>query len=75
MKEILRDIIQTSDGKFVMIDTRDTADRGWETMIFQCDRNGRVSTRGWNKPLGERRYKTIEEANAGHAEIVNDWKL
>ena len=74
MKEILRDIIQTSDGKFVMIDTRDTADRGWETMVFQCDRNGRVSARGWSNPLGAMTYSNMENANFGHAKIVNDWK-
>lgn len=73
MKEILRDIIRTADGKFVMIDTRDTPDRGWETMVFKCDRNGRVSARGWSNPLGAMTYKSIENANAGHAKFVSRW--
>jgi len=75
LEEILRDIVRIADGRFILIDTRDTPDRGWETMVFKCNRNGCVSGADWSKPLCERRYKTIEEANTGHAEIVNDWKL
>lgn len=27
---------------YVWIDTCDTFDRGWETMVFRCDENGNV---------------------------------
>lgn len=64
-----------------MISTANTPDMGLETMVFPCWKEPQIvelwfttEVRGvdFGKPLEEltRHYKTVEEAKAGHREIV-----
>lgn len=75
MREVMRDVIKTARDKYVMIDTRYTSDHGWETMVFSCNRCGHVYENAWRNPLDEKLYPSIEEANAGHNEIVRKWRF
>jgi hypothetical protein len=34
--------VKTRTMGYVWIDTCNTFDRGWETMVFRCDENGKV---------------------------------
>jgi len=51
------------DGKHYFVSTNDTFDHGFETMIFRCDADGKVTD--WGDLFSER-YGTIEEATEGH---------
>lgn len=61
---------RTSSG-YAYIDTANTFDKGWETMVFECDRHGYVRT--WND-LYVRRYPNKQSARQGHAETVREWE-
>lgn len=71
-KEVrLSTTVMTSAG-YVWIDTNDTIDYGWETMVFKCDENGKVTS--WVE-LDVDRYDDYEEAKEGHERMVSEWKL
>ena len=52
---------------YVWIDTCDTFDRGWETMVFRCDENGNVLD--W-MDLDSELYINENNAFKGHDEMV-----
>lgn len=64
--------VQEPNGNYVWIDTRYTADHGWETMVFKCDDEGNVSDWGeldWNI------YDNEEEAIVGHQQMISKWGI
>ena len=65
------DIVRTRNGNYVFIDSRDTLDKGYETMVFECNENGVVDN--WLE-LDVARYKTIEEMTEGHVKMIYKWK-
>ena len=65
-----RDIVKMRNGKYVCIDTCWTMDHGWETMVFSCNKEGKVIK--W-QDLDCDIYTTKEEADKGHCEMVNKW--
>ena len=64
------DVIRTNSGEYVFIDTCWTMDHGWETMVFECDEDGIVTD--WCD-LDCDIYATKEQADIGHADMVNKW--
>lgn len=71
-KEVRLSTTVTTSTGYVWIDTNDTLDYGWETMVFKCDENGKVTS--WVE-LDVDRYDDYEEAKAGHERMVSEWKL
>ena len=69
--EAIHGIVQCADGQFVWIDSRETFESGYETMVFPCDSNGNVES--W-KDLDCERYSSYEEMEAGHTEMVAKWQ-
>lgn len=67
----MSDTIQAPDGKYYWIDTNDTPDHGWETMVFAAKANGDVTD--WGEKDADW-YDDFEEAEAGHKAIVEKWK-
>ena len=63
-------VIITRSGQYVLIDTCWTLDHGYETMVFECDPNGRVTS--WSD-LDVAWYHSKEEADIGHANMINKW--
>lgn len=63
--------VKTRTKGYVWIDTRDTFDRGWETMVFRCDENGNVSD--W-MDLDSELYICKDQAFKGHDKMVEKWK-
>ena len=63
--------VKTRTMGYVWIDTCDTFDRGWETMVFRCDENGNVSD--W-MDLDSELYICKDHAFKGHNEMVEKWK-
>lgn len=59
-----------NSGRYVLISTVLTYDVGWETMVFDCDRNGGIVN---YTDLDTRRYSNVLEAEAGHKEICDKW--
>ena len=70
MQEVIQDVVKSASKGYVLVDTRCTPDHGWETMVFKCNQKGTV--KNWTD-LDCRNYGTQQEANNGHAEIVNKW--
>lgn len=56
---------------YVWIDTCNTFDRGWETMVFRCDENGKVLD--W-MDLDSELYINKNNAAKGHDKMVEKWK-
>ena len=42
----------------------------WETMIFECDKNGNVSEKSWGNPLRAQTHHGYVVARNGHRDIV-----
>lgn len=63
--------VKTRTMGYVWIDTCDTFDRGWETMVFRCDENGNVLD--W-MDLDSELYINENNAAKGHDEMVEKWK-
>ena len=63
--------VTEKSGKFYFISTVDKFDSGWETLVFECDRNGNV--RDWNKPVDSDRHNNKEDAKVAHEEYVNKY--
>lgn len=59
------DVVQHND-KHYYIDTSYTFDHGWETMIFLCDKNGKI--KNWNHLYVET-YQNISTAMKKHEYI------
>ena len=71
MNEFTRDIVKTSNGKYVLVDTAWVSDFDcWETMVFKCRENGSVTS--WME-LDVKRYKTKDLAMRGHNEMIAKW--
>lgn len=72
MKEgfIKRSIVRTRSWRHVYIDTRKVPGYGYETMVFNCDKDGNVKS--W-MDIDCRTYQTEEEAEKGHKEVVEKW--
>lgn len=64
------DVIRTANGEFVVIDTCFTFDYGWETMVFPCKEDGYILD---FSELDVNRYISPEDADIGHAEMINKW--
>ena len=64
----MRDLVKTRKGH-VLIDTR-YMNYGWESVLFKADGAGNVVDYG---RLDTRSYGSLEEAQAGHKEIVERW--
>lgn len=62
-------IISAGTGVFY-VDTRNTFDVGWETMVFPFDL--KENTAAFDIVKHERRYDSLEEAMKGHDEIVEN---
>lgn len=60
------------NGNYFYVDSRYTFDAGFETMVFECDKNGNVIN--W-MDLYVKHYKTQEEMNAHHKEIVENLSM
>lgn len=65
-----RGLVQTSDGKYYIVDTNDTYDVGMETMVFRGRENS-IYVESW-ADLYKRQYEDVESAIRGHDEIVNN---
>lgn len=71
-EHVYRDIVSVgSTGRFVVVDSRETMDTGYETMVFEAEGNGDVID---YSDLDVRRYETWQEMETGHKEIVEKWK-
>ena len=64
----LTDIVEFN-GNHYYIDSVDTFDCGYETMIFPCDEKGKVTS--WSELYCER-YDNATEMEARHKEIVSN---
>lgn len=63
------DVIRTSNG-YVLVDTCEPFDCGWETMVFKCNKTGKVTK--W-ADLDCERYPDREHAELGHYEMIHKW--
>ena len=64
-----RDIVESSVGT-VLIDSADTFDVGYETMVFKCDKNGHVED---YLDLDRAIYTSVEDMERGHQQMINKW--
>lgn len=66
----MRDLshIVKSNNKYYFVDSNDTFDVGFETMVFLCDENG--ENINWSD-LFAKRYNTEEEMRESHYKICN----
>ena len=71
--KLKQEIIKRED-KYYFVSTIEVQsffdDYNYETMIFTCDKEGEVED--WQDLYCEK-YKTIEEANNGHQEIIENF--
>ena len=65
------DIVKTKRGRYVLVDSRNTADCGYETMVFNCNESGMVDN--W-LDIDVDRYPTYEDMTKGHVQMINKWK-
>lgn len=63
---VLTDIVEVN-GNYYYVDSRYTFDHGYETMVFPCDSNGKVTN--W-RDLYANWYDTNTEMEIGHAETI-----
>ena len=74
LDDYCRDIIETANGKRVLIDTRYVPwplGRGYETMVFPCTVNGKPN---YKKELDVQTYGNNKvAADEGHTDLVNKW--
>lgn len=64
----MRDTVRTKKG-YVMIDTR-YMNYGWESVVFKADGAGNILDYGH---LDNQTYGSLEEAQAGHKELLERW--
>lgn len=65
-----KDVIRTKTKGSVVVDSCDTFDVGYETMVFPCDNNGNITN---FLDLDRRIYDTEEEMKKGHYEMIGKW--
>lgn len=56
---------------YVKVDTCNTFDSGWETIVFQADEKHNVLS---SKDLFVKHYASEEDAIAGHNQILAEWR-
>lgn len=66
----LAHIVRTVDGKYYYVDTAETYDRGWETMVFPWNEEAQEVC-DWGD-LYAREYRTSWEAKALHGIICRE---
>ena len=64
--------VENENGETFYIDTCFTFDRGLETMVFPCDKKGRVTR--WGE-LDVDRYSDEDKAIKGHEKMVTKWGM
>lgn len=67
----LSDTFMSASGNFYYVDSNNTWDHGYETMVFACDSEGNVTS--WAE-LDVMLYDSLEEMQAGHKAMVEKWK-
>ena len=67
----LSDTFMSASGDFYYVDSNNTLDHGYETMVFACDNEGNVTS--WTD-LDAEWYDSLEEMQAGHKAMVEKWK-
>lgn len=71
-EHVYRDCIAVgSTGRFVVVDSRETMDAGYETMVFEAEGNGDVID---YDDLDVARYETWQEMEKGHEKMCEKWK-
>lgn len=68
----LTTVVKRTENSYVLVDSCNTIDHGYETMIFECDEEGNVSN--WND-IDADWYDTEEEMKIGHQKMCEKWKL
>lgn len=61
-------IVRSDDGNYYYVDSNDTIDCGYETMVFEADEDGEVVS--WSH-LYCKRYSSYEDMEHSHNYIVN----
>ena len=64
-----RDIVNSSVGT-VLVDSADTFDVGYETMVFKCDKTGHIEE---YLELDRAIYTSVEDMERGHQEMIEKW--
>ena len=67
----MRDVVKTKSNYYVAVDTQNTLDCGWETMVFDCCEDGYILN--WRE-LDLKRYPDEESAIKGHKLMVEKWE-
>lgn len=71
-EHVYRDTIKVGNtGKYVVVDSRETPDHGYESMAFEADKDGEVLD--WGE-LDVDYYKSWQEMKLGHEEMCERWK-
>lgn len=69
---VYRDCIEVGHtGQHVVVDSRETPDRGYETMVFPSDKDGEVLD--WGE-LDVDIYEDWQTMKEGHDEMCEKWK-
>ena len=69
---VYRDCIAVGNtGRYVVIDSRQTFDAGYETMVFESSADGEVLD--WGE-LDVNNYDNWEEMEIGHKSMCEKWK-
>lgn len=71
-EHVYRDCIEVGNtGRHVVVDSRETPDHGYETMVFPADKDGEVLD--WGE-LDVDTYGDWQEMEEGHKEMCEKWK-
>lgn len=71
-EHIYRDCITVGNtGRYVVVDSRQTHDAGYETMVFESTAKGDIFT---YVDLDVNRYETWEDMKEGHEKMCEKWK-
>lgn len=71
-EHVYRDTIKVGNTKrYVVVDSRETPDHGYESMAFEADSDGEVLD--WGE-LDVDCYKSWQEMKEGHKEMCERWK-
>ena len=69
--ERFSDTFMSASGNYYYVDSNNTSDHGYETMVFACNKYGHVTS--W-RDLDCELYDTFEDMEAGHKAMVKKWK-
>ena len=64
----LSHVVKANNGQYYFVDSNDTLDKGYETMIFECDKHGKNID--WSGVFVEH-YSTYEAMKENHNYIIN----